>query len=137
VISCLEEPDCVNTVNNIVGVTFKNVADGKVLPQSFSRIGIGSDTASIIPFERDSIATKLFLPVDHFRDTTRYTIVIQDTVYQLLFKYVTQPQFVSDDCGERYVLKDMELIDSPFDSVVVVNATPGVNRDASNLEIFK
>lgn len=133
-VSCLEEPDCLNLVNNVVGITFKNIEGGQVLAQQFNIVGM--DTTERILF-RDSAASKIGLPMDYFNDSTSYMLVIQDTVYKLVFKYVSQPQFVSGDCGERYELSSLQLVQHSFDSVRFLSDEPGVNNDANNIEIFR
>jgi hypothetical protein len=133
-VSCLEQPDCINIRNNIAGVTFKSLDNGAVLAQSFDYVTANGATADVYG---ETSVSKISLPLDYRNDTTYYTLQIQDTVYQLVLTYTSQPQFISEKCGERFVLGSLKVVEHPFDSVRVVNATPGVDANANNIEIFR
>jgi hypothetical protein len=133
-ISCLEEPDCVNIRNDVVGVTFKNFTDGKASNQQIDTVkAVG---ASLL-LGLNTKTSKILLPLDYTRDTTFYTLRIQDTTYQLVLTYTSQPEFISEACGERFVLGSLKIADHSFDSIRVVSPKPGIDKNANNIEIFK
>jgi hypothetical protein len=134
-ISCLEEPDCVNIRNNVIGVTFKNLTDGKASKQLID--SIKAEGTSIHLIKPDTTASKILLPLDYTQDTTFFTLQIQDTTYHLVLTYTSQPEFISQACGERFVLGSLKVAEHSFDSVRIVSPKPGVNKNANNIEIFK
>ena len=47
-----------------------------------------------------------------------------------------QVQFVSEDCGERYIFSDLKILEYDFDSVRIVNPTPTAPA-STNIEIYR
>jgi hypothetical protein len=131
--SCLDEPECYGLNNSIVGITFKNVSDNKSLVIDSLTI-IADQTGTELM--SDAAASKVLLPLNYFEASTSYTFKISDSSYQMVLGHTSQVQFVSRDCGERFVLSDLYVVSHSFDSVRLVNATPGANTSASNIEIF-
>jgi hypothetical protein len=132
--SCLEEPDCVNIRNNVVGVTFKSLSADATLDQAFD--SINTDGSSYI-FYPGVTTSKIVLPLDYVHDTTVFTLHIQDTTYHLTLSYTSQPEFISEKCGERFVMRSLQVAEHSFDSVRVINQTPGIDDNANNIEIFR
>jgi len=133
-VSCLEKPDCINKKNNIVGITFKSMntnADTTFIIDSIR-------AQSAVPhFEAPGQVGKIAIPLDYLNDTTSYVMEIEDTVYHLVLTYTVQPEYVAEDCGERFVLNNLRVADHNFDSVRVVQGQPGIDATASNLQIFR
>jgi hypothetical protein len=131
--SCLEEPDCINIRNNVVGVTFKNI-DGKAASQVFDTVMAKGANQGIYS---TTTASKILLPLNYVNDTTFYTLQIQDTVYNLVLTYVSRAEFISEPCGERFVLGSLNIAEHSFDSIRLVSPTPGIDKNANNIEIFR
>jgi hypothetical protein len=89
-----------------------------------------------VAFVSSSSTSQIFLPLDYLNDTTYYAIQIADTTYTLNLAYNSQTEYVSEDCGERYVLSSLTVAEHTFDSVNVVSAVPGVNSSANNIVLF-
>jgi hypothetical protein len=132
-LSCLDEPECIGLNNNLTGITFKNLSDSK--SRTVDGLTITAENAAVELISGAS-ASKVLLPLNYLDDTTSYTVQINDSTYVLILGYTSQSQFVSQDCGERFVISNLHVIEHSFDSVRLVNATPGVNEKASNIEIF-
>jgi hypothetical protein len=129
--ACLDEPDCFALNNNQVGITFKDIVTSQ--STSIDNVAVLSDTLLLI----DTASTsKIVVPLNYFEQSTTYTIPARDTVYQLTLGYKSQSQFVSTECGARFVIADLSIISHGFDSVRLVNATPGKDENAINIEIF-
>jgi hypothetical protein len=132
--SCLEVPDCVNIRNDVVGITFKSLSTNKKLDQAFDSVNVDGTPLVFYPAVTTS---KIVLPLDYFNDTTFYTLHIQDTSYNLILSYTSQPEFISEECGERFVVGSLQVTEHSFDSVSVISQTPGVDANANNIEIFR
>jgi hypothetical protein len=133
-VSCLQEPDCLGTQNNIVGITFKTTESGVAVTQVIDTIivhGFPELNSSTIT------ASKITLPVNLFSGLTTYTIGIDNTSYLLILEYRSQSTFVSEDCGVRIDLSALEVYEHSFDSVSVINTTPGTDGEANNIEVFR
>jgi hypothetical protein len=129
--ACLDEPDCYALNNNYVGITFKDVATNSSV--SVDDVVVLSDTKLII----DTTTTSgVVIPLNYFLQSTDYTISAADTVYHITLGYKSQSQFVSNECGVRFVVSELSVISHDFDSVRLVNAVPGDGGDARNIEIF-
>lgn len=131
--SCLDEPDCYGLNNNIVGITFKSA-------DTFATITVDSLTvtsnAALLQLVSNSNAGKVYLPLNYFSDTTSYRFETPDTAYVLTLGHKSQSQFVSSECGQRFVLANLAVLEHTFDSVRLVSAAPGSRPDVNNLEIF-
>jgi hypothetical protein len=132
--SCLEVPDCVNIRNDVVGITFKTLSTNATLDQAFDSINVDGTPLVFYPAVT---ASKIVLPLDYINDTTFYTLHIQDTTYHLILSYTSQPEFISEECGERFVIGSLQVAEHSFDSVNVISQTPGVDANANNIEIFR
>ena len=129
--ACLDDPDCFSLNNHIVGLTFKNKSDGKAATITFTGINAeGSDsvfTASL---------NTVFIPLNYFKNETTFYFKQQATSDTLQLSYKAQPQFVSPDCGERYVLSELKVTYHTFDSVHVANAVPSTTTTVNHINIF-
>jgi len=133
-VACLENPDCVNKKNDLVGVTFKSMNTGADTTLTIDSIAADG---SIVNFVAPGAVSKIFLPLDYLNDTTFYILEINDTIYNLTLSYRAQPQYVSEECGERFLLNNLQVANHSFDSVSVTNHQPGVEANTSNIQIFR
>jgi hypothetical protein len=125
-LSCLDEPDCYNLNNNIIGIAFRKIADNRA--DTVALIGImlnGSDSL----FYHNILATGVELPLNVLGSDTEITFEFAGLngpfVRTLHTSYTSKVQFVSEDCGERFIVSDLRLESHDFDSVRLVNAQPG------------
>lgn len=136
-VSCLDEPDCYNLNNNIVGISFRKLADNKADTVAIVDIAINGTDSVFYPFR---LVTGVELPLNFY--TSESDIVLQRfhrdvaVTNRLLLGYRSQIQFVSEDCGERFLLSNLGVVESDFDSVRVVNASPG-NTPSTNLIVYR
>jgi hypothetical protein len=129
--ACLDEPECFSLNNNIIGITFKKIEDGTASPVTFTSItALGNQTIF------GATSNKVYLPLNYFRDTTSFVFVQETRTDTLRFHYTAKAQFVSVECGERYVLSDLDTIRQTFDSLRFIGRTPGRNASVNNIEIY-
>lgn len=138
-VSCLDEPDCFSLNNNVIGISFKKMSDGKADTVYFNSI-IADGTDSI--FFTSTLLTGFtqipFLPLNYYRDTTTFYFQGPDKIHELRLGYSAKAQFVSKACGERFVLTDLRSLYADFDSIRVVGPTPKRARaTGTNLEIYR
>jgi hypothetical protein len=132
-ISCLDSPDCFELNYNLIGISYKVMGTGKSDTLRFYTIRISGTDSVFIP---GSSSTTVGFPLDFTHDETKIFfdgIRGKDTLH---FGYNVNAQFVSEDCGSRFVLTDLELLKSTFDSVRLLSRDPG-NRAGVNLEIYR
>ncbi|MFO7256720.1 MAG: hypothetical protein DIU61_003435 [Bacteroidota bacterium] len=136
-LSCLEEPDCYNLNNNLIGISFRKMADNK--SDTVRLIGItlnGSDSV----FHSFKLATGVGLPVDVLGSEEVITFYFDDingpVQRTLRTTYTSRVQFVSEDCGERFIVSNLRLEDHDFDSVRLVNDQPG-KQETTNFIVYR
>ena len=134
-ISCLDEPDCFRLNNNIIGIAFKKMYDGKA--DTVGLIDIQALSAPNIRFVSSPYTDEVYLPLDFFNKQTAFTISTIDGVRHLLFGYDVKTQFVSDDCGARYVLSNLQLLEDDYDSVRLVSNAPYVSAAGVHLQVYR
>jgi hypothetical protein len=134
-ISCLDQPDCFSLNNNIVGISFKKLSNNTadtVVVRSLTADGIDS------VFLTNVLATGKNIPLNLYQDSTLFMFEGLDQVYDLKLKYSSKVQFVSEECGSKFVISNLQAFSETFDSVRVVSPTPK-SRDigGTNIEVFR
>lgn len=134
VTGCLDEPDCYLLNNNIIGISFKKIEDSSADTVAVTLFGTLEPP---LVFSRDTMLTRLYLPLNHFQDETAYIFEDAEGRQILRLGYVSQAQFVSENCGEKFVLSTLRVLEHSFDSVRLVTDTPSREGSAINIEIFQ
>jgi hypothetical protein len=134
-ISCLDEPDCFRLNNNFAGIAFKKMYDGEA--DTVVLIGVqASGTDSI--FNSYVLTTGVYLNLNYFSEQTSFAIEsLNDGINQLVLGYDVRTQFVSEDCGARYVLSNLQILSADYDSIRLIDETPGASRQGANIEIYR
>ena len=132
--ACLDEPDCFNLNNDVIGISFKKLEDSSTDTMSLVAYGVveppllaGLDTA----------ISRTYMFLNYFEDETTYFFETSDTLHLLRLGYISQAQFVSENCGEKFVLSRLRVLESSFDSVRLVRDTPTSDGGTVHLEIFQ
>ena len=131
---CLDEPDCYLLNNNIIGVSFKKLENSTADTVAITAMGTVEPP---LLFSGDTTLTKVYLPLNYFQDETAYFFESEDGVRTITLEYVSQAQFVSENCGEKFVLSTLRVREHSFDSVRLVVDTPTREGSAINIEIFQ
>lgn len=135
-ISCLDQPDCFSLNNNVVGITFKRLSTNRADTIGWAEIHPVGTEIVYVP----TAASKTFvnLRLDPYSNSTTFEIQAGDAVYDLRLDYSSRPQFVSEDCGEKFVITDLKVFSETFDSVRVAAPTPKSQEVAgANIEVFR
>lgn len=132
--TCLDEPDCFHLNNNIIGIAFKKLEDSSV--DTMFVTGLATlDPA--LRFADDTSFSRLNLPLNYFANETTYLFGTVDDIKVLRLGYVSQAQFVSEHCGEKFVLSNLHIVRHSFDSVRLVRDTPSSEGGTIHIEIFQ
>jgi hypothetical protein len=133
--SCLNEPDCYSLNNYVVGIAFKKMTNGQADTVFFTQIKAdGSDSI----FYSNAAVTGIDLPLNYYDNQTLYHIGGLGVTHDLLFDYTSQTQFVSEDCGERFVLSNLNVTSAAFDSVRFLSRTPKRQRQTgAHLNVYR
>jgi hypothetical protein len=133
--SCLDEPDCFSLNNNMIGIAFRKISDGQADTVFFKNIRVdGTDGA----YSGGTLLTAIDLPLNYYQNETAYHFEGLATTYDLHFGYTAKTQFVSEDCGERFVLSDLVVTAPAFDSLRLMARTPKRERQAgTHLYIYR
>lgn len=142
-VSCLDQPDCFRQNLNLVGISFRKMLGGQadtvyVLPVTSP--GTQKDTY----FLSDTVlAASLSLPVDYLNkeNITTFSIVTvavdgTQTPHTLQVNYSSKTQFVSEDCGERFLVSGLNIIKTDFDSVQLVSGDLS-NPSHTNIVVYR
>ena len=131
--ACLDEPDCYNLNNYIIGISFRKLVGSTADTVAFTSI---RTEAPVVIFAADTIS-KISLPLNYFENETTFLFENADTTRILRLGYSSLVQFVSENCGERFVLSDLRVLEHSFDSVRVMSTTPAKEAGTTHLEIFQ
>jgi hypothetical protein len=133
--ACLDEPDCFHLNNDLVGISFKKLADSRADTVYILRTGTAEPA---LVFYADTIVSRLTFPLNYFENET--TFLFEDstqTVRRLRVGYTSQAQFVSENCGEKFVLTDLRVLEHSFDSVRLLRDAPSSEFGAMHIEIYQ
>ena len=133
--ACLDEPDCYSLNNDIIGISFKKLADRTA--DTLAITAIATLEPPLIFYAGDTTLSSIALPLNYVEDETAYVFQGPETTHFLRLGYISQAQFVSENCGERFVLSRLRVLEHSFDSVRVINDTPGVEGGTTHIEIFQ
>ena len=136
-VSCLDEPDCYNLNANVIGISFKKIADGKA--DSIALYSISMDGTDSL-FYDTSLVTDIQLPLNYLQNQALITFLrfndLGPYINSVSLGYDAQAQFVSEDCGERFVVSNLHVLSSDFDSTRLVNSSPTQNP-STNIIIYR
>jgi hypothetical protein len=127
-VSCLDDPDCFQLQNNIIGITFRVIGTGQADPTFLK--GVGDPPADIITL---SVSSTL----NYFEDRLELLFRGEKKENYLFLGYTVKNQYVSEECGSRFILSDLTALEHNFDSVRIVNATPFPATGGTNVEIYR
>jgi hypothetical protein len=127
-VSCLDDPDCFQLHNNVLGITFRVLGTGRADSTFLKNPDTGD--SSFLPY--------ISFYLNYFQEEERYVFHGRGEKENLLdIQYNVRNQFVSEDCGSRFVLSDLQILNYDFDSARVVNANPGKVPGGANIDIFR
>jgi len=132
--TCLDEPDCFHLNNNFVGISFKKLEDSST--DTMVVTGLAT-LESALRFADDTSFSRVTLPLDYFGDKTTYLFGTAEGVESIQLEYVSRAQFVSENCGEKFVLSGLRVGRHTFDSVRLVHDTPSNQGGIIHIEIFQ
>jgi hypothetical protein len=124
-VSCLDEPDCFQLHNNIIGVTFRIIGTGQV------------DTLLLKDAtEKWVLVTSFTDSLNYFANQGTFDFEEKNRTRSLSFAYDIKNQFISEECGSSFVLSNLRLLEHEFDSVRIVNSSP-TKTGGANIDIYR
>lgn len=110
---------------------------GSSIPDTLKIYGVTTGNIRFSDYDTANV-TGVVVPLDFFKDQTDFTFLGLDQDYNLSLGYTKKTQFVSEDCGPRYILADLNILGHNFqdDSIRLVSRTPSRNG-GTHVEIFR
>jgi hypothetical protein len=142
-VSCLDQPECYLLNNNFIGVAFRVMGSGSLDSAKLSQVLINgiphenSTTQDIFDKTHDSLVSTLQLPLNYFENSSILTFNSTTSENSIIPSYERQTQFVSEECGPRYILSKLNVLETTYDSIRIVNNTPSRSADGRHIEIFR
>lgn len=100
-------------------------------------VALGTDSIFYSPGDKPDTLRGInaTLAVDPFNTQTSFTFYFHEHQKELRVGYTREIRFVSDECGSEIFLSSLEILNTTFDSVRVVNSQLTKSR-VVNIEIF-
>ena len=135
-VSCLDQPDCYRQNLNFIGISFRKLFDGKADTVQLDQVLIDGNNSGLdfklgyttIPVELNYLNKEITLKISGF---------LKDD--ELTLSYQSRTQFVSAECGERFIVSGLKIksyTGSFNDSVRVVSDVPA-NTAGTNIVIYR
>lgn len=130
--SCLDDPDCFQLNNNYLGISFFVMGSGGADTLKATEIVLSG--AKVVYADT---ATSVLLPLNYSTTSTDIIITRADGSKDTLkVTYDAQMQYVSEDCGSRYILGGLDVTEHSFDSIRVVSDVP-TKSGGTNIAIYR
>ena len=133
-VACLDEPDCFNLNNDLIGISFKKLEGSVADTVSLSLMGT---TEPPLVFLADTAVSRIVLPLNYFQDEMTFFFDNEAGENLLRLGYTSQAQFVSENCGEKFVLSKLRVLEHSFDSVRLVSDVPSSDAGRIHIEIYQ
>jgi hypothetical protein len=133
-VACLDDPDCFRLNNNMMGVSFHVLGSTKADTLYVVGMDISGTDSVFYPFTK---FTSVSIPLNYTTDNSRITFHQDGNFLNFLdLTYSVKTQYVSDECGARYILSNLQVTDHNFDSLRVISKTPGTVAP-SNIAVYR
>lgn len=127
--ACLDDPDCFQLDNNVLGITFRVIGTGQ---GDSVRIENLNEAGEI----EDIVVTSITTNLNYFKEEEVIEFRGPEQTNALRFSYTVKNQFISEDCGSSFELSDLRILQHNFDSARVVSSTP-TKTGGTNIEIYR
>jgi hypothetical protein len=136
--ACVDDPDCLRSGDPALVISFKRLSDGKA--DTVVILNVTAENADSVfyktsPDELDTLNGSALLRVNPFATETLFTFLFETEEKILRVGYKNEIRFISEACGSDYVQYDLQILETQFDSVRVVNDVLTTNR-TPNIEIY-
>ena len=131
--SCYEDPDCISLRNDILGISFKTKSTNEEYTAEIVGITV-SNTDSV--FNAAASTKQIYLPLDVNSGQQTINIDLAIGSFSMTVTYLSQPQFESVDCGPRFALSDLKVVEHTFDSAYVSGAIPLSGTSGTNIVVY-
>lgn len=133
--ACLDQPDCYNLTNNTVNISYRKIFDGALDTVAIESVTIAGIDSVFDEFDEDKVKKGVTIPLDF--NVTDASVILDAVEGTRLIDlgYKVQPQFVSEECGPRFVFSALTASSPSGDSVRVLSGTPG--GTASHVAIYR
>ncbi len=128
--SCLDDPDCFQLSNNVIGIYFGVLGSTAGDSVSINELSLNGQ---VLYSNADTaiVTTGLKVIADRVLERSKLELFGRNQAKFLDLEYSVKVQFVSEDCGPRYIYSNLTPVEHSFDSVLVIDGSPG--RDEINV----
>ncbi|HEY0739981.1 MAG TPA: hypothetical protein VGD40_00915 [Chryseosolibacter sp.] len=118
-----------------MGLTFRKLSNRSADTLGITSVYLPEANVELIPREG---TTSIDVPVNLYSTSTLIVVQAAGIQYDITVNYLTKTQFVSEDCGAKFVLSELQAVSETFDSVRVSSSVPKpLNASGTNIEIFR
>lgn len=116
-----------------MGISFRVIGTGSADSTQVLNVDIGAITGP----EAGDTASVFLLPLNYLSTSTDITFNGPNGYSKrMLLNYLVQTQFVSDDCGSRFILSNLDVAEHNFDSVRIINRSPS-KAGTVNIQVYR
>lgn len=127
--ACLNDPDCFQLHNNVLGITFRVIGTGQGDSVQLKMLNEAGE-------DKDIIVTSLSTNLNYFEEQAVIPFRGPEKSNILDLGYTVKNQFISEECGSSFELSDLRILQHNFDSARVVSSTP-TKTGGTNIEIYR
>jgi hypothetical protein len=120
----------------VLGISFNVIGSSAADSLSINQIKV-NDQIVWEDLENDTVVTYFGILGDRLLEKTRIELLSKGETKIIDLAYKVKVQFVSEDCGPRYIFSDLTVSEHNFDSLNLVNSTPGRDGSTLNVRIYR
>lgn len=100
-------------------------------------LGITVSGTDSIFYEFINVGGPVQIPLDVSGSQQSLAFNLLSGSYSMILGYQSKTQFESVDCGPRFILSDLNILQNNFDSVRLTSNTPFTEASGSNIDIYR
>lgn len=131
--SCYADPNCIGLRNDVIGISFRQKSSNESTTVELSGINL-SNSDSV--FNAGASTTQVYLPLNVNETQQTINFNLSTGSFSMVVEYLSQPQFESVDCGPRFVLSNLKIVEHNFDSAFVSGSIPLTESSGTNIVVY-
>lgn len=131
--SCYADPNCIGLRNDLLGVSFRQKSTNESSPVEILDITI-SNSDSV--FSAGASTAQVYLPLNVNETQQTINFNLSTGSFSMVVEYLSQPQFESVDCGPRFVISNLRVVEHSFDSAFVAGNIPLTGSSGTNIVVY-
>ncbi|HEY5692677.1 MAG TPA: DUF6452 family protein [Cyclobacteriaceae bacterium] len=87
-------------------------------------------------FNAGASTAQVYLPLNVNETQQTISFNLSTGSFSMVVEYLSQPQFESVDCGPRFLISNLKVVEHSFDSAFVAGSIPLTANSGTNIVVY-